>query len=196
MPNFIKTEKFTPEYAWKEKTITYFGRLSKEKGLFTLIEAIRNIPDITLKIIGQGFAKEKLQEKIKSDEITNVKFLGYKTGEELNNEIRNSIFVVLPSECYENNPRSVIEAFALGKPVIGARIGGIPELVKDNETGLTFNPGDSKDLSLKIKELLDSPDEIRAMGKRARGFVETELNAEKHYQKLMTIYEKAKHGLF
>ena len=100
------------------------------------------------------------------------------------------MFTVLPSECYENNPRSVLESFALGKPVIGARIGGVPELVKDNETGLTFEAGDAEDLRAKIEFLLNSPGRIVEMGKNARKFVEEELNAEKYYNKLVSIYRR------
>ena len=101
------------------------------------------------------------------------------------------MFTVLPSECYENNPRSVLESFALGKPVVGARIGGVPELVKDNETGLTFEAGDSEDLRAKIEFLLNSPGRIVEMGKNARKFVEEELNEEKFYRRLIKMYNQA-----
>jgi glycosyltransferase involved in cell wall biosynthesis len=79
----------------------------------------------------------------------------------------------------------------LGKPVIGARIGGIPELVKEGKTGLTFESGDVVDLRNKIISLSDSKDKIPIMGKRARKFVEENFNSEKHYQKLMKIYQMA-----
>ena len=100
------------------------------------------------------------------------------------------MFVVVPSECYENNPRSVIEAFALGKPVLGSNIGGIPELVKDGKTGLTFEVGNVEDLRTKIKYLLNNSDKIVEMGKNARKFVEVELNEEKYYNKLFSIYRR------
>ena len=103
------------------------------------------------------------------------------------------MLVVLPSECYENNPRSIIEGFALGKPVVGARIGGIPELVRDNENGLTFESGNYEDLKSKIIHLVQNPNKITEMGKRARKFVEIELNEEKHYKELMDIYNSISH---
>ncbi len=99
--------------------------------------------------------------------------------------------VVIPSQWYENYPRSVIEAFALGKPVIGSRIGGIPELVRDGETGLTFEPGNAEDLRAKVKLLISNPDMVSEMGRTARRFVEEKLNPEIHYQGLMKIYELA-----
>jgi glycosyltransferase involved in cell wall biosynthesis len=98
---------------------------------------------------------------------------------------------VIPSEGYENNPRTVIEAFALGKPAVGARIGGIPELVEDWETGLTYASGDKDDLKKKITLMNDNRDKISQMGKNARKLVEQNLNADIHYQNLIKIYKKA-----
>lgn len=190
LPNFIDAEDCELEYKYTQKTICYFGRLSKEKGLFTLLDTMKGI-DVKLKIIGDGSLKECLRLKVKSENSDNVYFLGHKVGEELKNEIKNSMVVVFPSEWYENNPRTVLESFALGKPVVGARIGGIPELVKDNETGLTFEPGNTRDLRDKIEILLAKPDKIVEMGKNARKFVEENFKPEKHYEQLMEIYKMA-----
>jgi len=201
LPNFIDIQKFRQfntavesESAKNNRYIIYIGRLSSEKGLFTLLEAAKLISrgnkEIEIKMSGDGPIREKLQEKVKAEKINNVRFLGYIKHEDLCQEIKNSLAVVLPSECYENNPVSVMEAFAMGVPLIGARIGGIPELVRNNETGLTFEPGDSKDLASKIEYMANNPDEAAEMGEKARAFVEQELNAEKHYQKLMEIYKR------
>ena len=191
LPNSLKLDEFEPQYEWDENSIVYFGRLSKEKGLFTLIDAIKDNFNICLKIIGEGPLKNELASKAKAENINVVSFLGYKAGEELKKEIRNSMFVVLPSEWYENNPLTIIEGFALGKPAVGARIGGISELVIDGKTGMLFDSGNADDLSLKIEYLLNNPNKIVKMGRNARIFVEQKLNAEKHYQKLMEIYDQA-----
>jgi len=190
LPNFVHLEEFSTQFNWQDNSIVYFGRLSKEKGLLTLIEAVKDL-DVKLKIIGEGPLKSNFKFKIKNEKLSNVELLGYKSGEELTNEIQKSMFVVLPSEWYENNPRSIIEGFALGKPAVGSRIGGIPELIKNNETGLTFEPGNAEDLRSKIKYLIDNPDKVVEMGRNGRAFVERELNAERHYQRLMEIYEQA-----
>ena len=190
LPNFLDVNKYEPQYEWRDRTICYFGRVSEEKGIITLIEAMKGL-DLKLKIIGDGPIKESLQAKVKTEKMTNIIFLGFRSGKELEHEIRNSMIVVLPSIWYENYPRSVIEAFALGKPVIGARIGGIPELVRDSETGLTFEPGNAADLRGTILSLLKARGKIVEMGKTARAFVEEELNPEKHYQVLMQIYMEA-----
>lgn len=191
LPNFVWLDEFEPNYYFEENTICYFGRLSKEKGLLTLIDAVKGL-DIKLKIIGEGPLKETLQSVVANFSLRdkeNIQFLGYKSGEELKNEIKKAMFVVLPSEWYENNPRTVLESFALGKPVVGSRIGGIPELVIDEITGYTFEVGNVEDLREKIIYLVKNPQKIVELGKNARKFVEENHNPERYYQKLMEIYQ-------
>ncbi|MCC6544787.1 MAG: glycosyltransferase family 4 protein [Nitrospirae bacterium] len=194
LPNFIDANKFENINGREERldnSVVYFGRLSQEKGISTLINAARKIgPEVLFKIIGDGYLRSSIEYTVKENGINNVQFLGYMKGEALYQEIKGSKAVILPSECYENNPMSVIEAFALGRPVIGARIGGIPELVRDKETGLTFEPGNADDLSEKIERLLADSSLSVAMGKNARRFVEAELNPERYYQRLMEIYRQ------
>jgi len=189
LPNFVDTNNFVPKFNYKQKTIVYFGRLSREKGLETLIDAVKDIKDVYLKIVGEGPLKNDLEERAQKGNNRNIRFLGYKTGEQLKHEIRESMFTVLPSECYENNPRSIIEAFALGKSALASRIGGIPELVKDGETGITFEPGNIGDLTEKLIVMLKNPDKVSQMGKSARKMIEKKYNAESHYDNLMKIYK-------
>jgi glycosyltransferase involved in cell wall biosynthesis len=200
LPNFINLQKFKFDNRMShpddKKSIVYFGRLSHEKGLWTLLEASRSLKhdnigrNIEIKIIGDGPIRDELKELVKADGINNVRFLGYLQGKELYQEINKSSVVVLTTECYENNPVSVLEAFALSKPVVGARIGGIPELVKDGETGITFEPGNPNDLSSKILHMINNPVKADEMGKNARELVELEFNAEKYYEKSIEIYKQ------
>ncbi len=191
LPYLIKSDEISPEYNWTEKSIVYFGRLTNEKGLFTLLDAVKKIKGVTVKIIGEGPREEDIRTKLRIEKIWNVKLLGYKSGSELESEIKKSMFSILPAEYYDNSPRAIIESMAIGKPVVGSRIGGIPELIRDNETGLTFEPGNAKDLRAKIEYLVNNQDQIVKMGKNARSFVEKELNADKHYNRLMGIYNQA-----
>lgn len=191
LPNFVNLDDFCPDYSWEGKSIIYFGRLSGEKGLFTLFEALKDLPKIKLKIVGEGPISEGLKSLAERKNMNNVKFYGYLNGARLQEEVRKSMFVVLPSEWYENNPRSIIEGFALGKPAVGARIGGIPELVIDDLTGLTFESGNPEDLKEKILSLANNPQNVMRFGKNAREFAEKNLNQEIHYQKLMNIYKYA-----
>lgn len=204
VPNFIDMTGFdelnkSVEYkrGENENSVVYFGRLTQGKGLVTLLEAA-NIwqqknkgNELIVKIIGDGPLKNELKEVVETTSINNVRFLGYMKREKLFQEIKNSIAVVIPSEWYENNPMSVIESFALCKPVIGSRIAGIPELVRDNYTGLTFEAGNAFDLYTNMLFLMENPDKAREMGKEANQFVRDELNAQNYYKKLLEIYKLA-----
>lgn len=189
LPNFVDIDNFLPQYDWQDNSIVYVGRLSFEKGVMSLIKAASFIPDIKFKIVGDGPLMEELKDLVKMRNISNVEFLGYKSGKELKDEIRKSMCVVVPSQCYENNPRAAIEAFALGKSVIGARIGGIPELVKDNITGVTFNSGDVDDLVEKISLVTKDNRRLKKWAKSARDTAEKEYSADVYYDKLISIYK-------
>jgi glycosyltransferase involved in cell wall biosynthesis len=193
LSNFLDLNDYSnrPRYAWQDNHIIYFGRLSKEKGLFTLIEAVKDIKEIKLSIIGDGPLKNKLEQDVTVKKINNVFFLGFKSGCELRDLIERCLFVVLPSQWHENNPRAIIESFALGKTVLGSKMGGIPELIINGKTGLTFESGNASDLKEKILYLIKNPDLIVEMGKNARGFAEENFNEERHYKGLMEIYKMA-----
>jgi len=190
IPNFIWIDEFDPSYSWDDETIVYFGRLSPEKGLHTLLDALTGL-EVKCIIIGDGPQKAELVNKAKKEGLTNVSFISHMPWKDLMPRLKKSLFVVLPSLWFENSPRSVFEAFAHGKIVLGARIGGIPELVLDFQTGLTFNPGDSSDLKEKIVYLLRNKGKIVDMGKRAREVVEDRFNPEVHYRKLLEVYGRA-----
>lgn len=188
IPNFIQVEHYIPKY--QGGYALFVGRLSKEKGISTLLKAVSGL-DVELKIVGDGPMKVEYENYTRTQGISNVVFEGYKSGEELQELFRNAAFVVFPSECIENGPMTILEAFVYGKPVIGSDIGGIPEMVIEGETGLIFKAGDSQELKEKIRYLLTHPSLLAEMSKKARKKVEEEYNAELHYRRLMEVYEKA-----
>jgi glycosyltransferase involved in cell wall biosynthesis len=188
--NFVDINRFETAETSKDNKFVYWGRLSSEKGIFTLIEAADGLA-VKLEIIGEGPLRKNIEAELGKRKINNVVLSGYLSGENLFSRIKDSLAAIVPSQCYENNPFSILEAFALGKPVIGSRIGGIPELIKDNITGLSFEAGNSKDLKEKILSLLSNPENTSEMGRNAREFAEQELNSEKHYQILMEVYTQA-----
>jgi len=170
----------------------YIGRLSEEKGIKTLIDAVIKAGTGRLKIVGDGQLKDELISYVRSNSVNGaVEFLGYKKHEEVIKLLRRCRFVVLPSDWYENFPYSILEAFACGRPVIGSRIGGIPELIDDGENGLLFTPGDSDALADKIKKLHIEGDKISEMSRNAQKKFKENYGHEKHYQRLMEIYKQA-----
>lgn len=188
IPNFVNIENFDPEFKPGDY-ILYVGRLSKEKGVITLLRAVKDI-GVKLKIVGDGPIKHDCERFVSENEISNVEFVGYKSGEELKQLYRNSAFLIMPSEWYENAPMTILESFAYGKPMIGSKIGGIPEMIIDGETGFLFEPANENDLREKILYFLSKPSLIEQMGKNARLRVEREYNAEIHYNKLIEVYKR------
>ncbi|MFC1669974.1 glycosyltransferase family 4 protein [Spirochaetota bacterium] len=168
----------------------FFGRLVEGKGIETLLKAVKNIELKKLLIIGDGHLRKKLEDFVKTNSLNSrIVFAGYKPRDEMIKIIKKSLFVIVPSEWYENYPYSILESFACGKPVIGSNLGGIPEQVIDGKTGLLFKSGNAENLKEKIIYLINNPEKIIEMGNNARNFV-NELNPESHYRKTIQIYEK------
>jgi glycosyltransferase involved in cell wall biosynthesis len=120
----------------------YMGRLSREKGLHTLLKAVAGIPGIRLKIMGDGPIRGELEDCAAGEAAGKVEFLGYIEGQRRFDILRRARAMVLPSECYDTFPFSVLESFALGTPVIGSRIGGLSEQIEDSKNGLLFSGTD------------------------------------------------------
>jgi glycosyltransferase involved in cell wall biosynthesis len=185
--NFKDLQTYEPQYEHK-RYVLFFGRFSVEKGIKTLVDSMKDIPDIPLKIAGRGPDEDVLKEYAQTSNLKNVEFVGFKTGEDLAQLIKDSAIVVVPSEWYENCSNTVIEAFAYGKPVIGSEIGGIPEQVVHGRNGLLFPAGDSGKLAEAISLLYRDEERIRSMGIEARKTVETKYSGERHYERLIEIY--------
>jgi len=183
--NGIDLKEYKPTYEDKGYAL-YFGRLSKEKGIETLLKAHRDIAkEIPLKIVGTGLIENELKAKYSKAE-----FLGYRTGKELKSIIAQASFVVVPSEWYENCSMVVLEAMALGKPIIASRIGGLPEQIEDGRTGLLFEMGNVKELRERMLYLWKNKDLRIEMGREARKKAEREFSLERHCEELLHIYKK------
>lgn len=159
----------------REDYYCFIGRLSHEKGAKTLIEAANQLP-YKLVIIGGG----PLMDELKSVAHTNIEFVGFKQWDDIKQLVGKARFSVIPSEWYENNPLSVIEAQCLGTPVLGANIGGIPEL-----TDYTFSSGNIADLKTKIEKMWNSELDYQQIASDAQH----RYDAETYYDKLINIYK-------
>ncbi len=188
LPNAIDLAHYRPHYDGMDYCV-YFGRLSSEKGVSTLIRAMKGLPDFRLLIIGDGLQRGELEDLARDQRMTNVEFLGPLYGDDLVDLVSHSLFVVLPSQCFENCPFVVLEAFALGKPVVGSDLGGIPELISPGREGFLFRPGDVQDLMARMRYLFHHRQEAIKMGKNARQRVVQNHNRQAHYGRLIDIYE-------
>ncbi len=163
----------------------FVGRLSSEKGVDVLVAAASQIENAEVHIAGVGPESEHIQG------VANVKPLGALGGDAVRVMMSRSMALILPSIWYENFPRTLVEAFGCGLPVIASRIGALAELVQDGVTGLLFDPGNADDLADKMCWALDNPDRMSEMGRNARNLYEAEFTAHRNYQQLIAIYRDA-----
>lgn len=164
----------------KKDYVLYFGRFSKEKGIETLIKVAKELPQIRFVFAGNG----PLEECLKG--ISNVENVGFKKGDELDALIREARFTLCPSEWYENCPFSVLESQMNGTPVIGANIGGIPELIEAGITGELFESGNKEALKAAIETLWNNPPLIEEYSENCKNFKFTTIDM--YVKDLMQIY--------
>ncbi len=179
--NFCNKHIDLPPKNLDKKYVLYFGRLSPEKGIKTLIEVCKELDYIHFIFAGEG----ELSDLCKG--IDNAEYVGFKFGEELDRLIRNALFSVSPSEWYENCSMSIMESLSLGTPAIGSDLGGIPELIKNNETGLIFKAKDKNALKEAIEALYNNPEKLNEMSRKCLE-ISNENNIENYTIKLTAIY--------
>jgi len=186
IPNYVDVSRFSPNSNPGDYFV-YFGRLQLDKGVATAVKAAIKA-NVKLHVVGTG-PDEVFIKAIATKSLNNVVFHGYLQGELLSQIVGNARAAILPSEIYENAPLSILEAYATGRPVIGANIGGIPELIRDGETGALFKSGDVDELAgllVRFKEMPDS--EVMEMGKMAYEYVSEKFTAELYMNKMLALY--------
>ena len=188
--NFIELDKYDLE-TQDDGYGLYIGRLSKEKGILNLIEAFSSIERRKLYIAGDGPERERIEAIIAERKLKDkIILLGYINQKRVKEYLRKARFVVVPSIWYENCPYSVMEALAMGKPVIGADIAGIPELIKDKVNGLLYKYDSISDLEAKMKILYENPELANQYGKNAKKIAIDNYGKEKYYNQIIDIYNK------
>lgn len=190
VPHFIDLEGRTPHFE-SEPRVVFVGRLSEEKGVDVLLRAMKEVKHLTCAIIGDGPEREKLQALAKELHIDNVEFLGALHDEDLDREIARAKAVVIPSQSYETFGLTALEAYAWGKPVIASRIGALPEVVREGETGLLFDPKEPKELAAHLNWLEGNFARVDAMGRAARRLAETDYSPGLHLGRIHRIYKEA-----
>ncbi len=168
--------------------ILYMGRLSREKGVDSLILAMREFQETPLIIAGDGPERKALERMSEEEGVGNVRFVGQKESDDLGGLLSGSMFTVVPSIWYENCPLSVLESMAYGRPVIGSKTGGIPDLIHDGEDGLLFSPGDANGLSDRIGLLLGDAGYRERLGRKAHRRARQEFTKEAHRDRILSIY--------
>jgi glycosyltransferase involved in cell wall biosynthesis len=165
----------------KDNYYCYVGRLSEEKGVDILLEAARQLP-YPLKIIGGGDLMDCYLAKY--GDCANIEFVGQTDTAEVFHLVSKARLMVMPSICYDNLPYSVIEALCLGTPVLGARIGGIPELIEPEHNGDLFTPGNIPELKSKITACYNHKYDRERIASEAQN----RFSADAFYGRLMAQY--------
>jgi exopolysaccharide biosynthesis WecB/TagA/CpsF family protein len=168
----------------------YVGRISVEKGLRVLTEAASACPEIAFRAAGSWGDRQEAPFAAPAS----FCFLGEIPHQQMADFLSRSRLLVFPSLCYEAFPMVIVEAMSAGRPVVASRIGGIPEIVEDGKTGLLFEPGNPMDLAEKVRYLWERPDLCREMGQAGRKKALEDYGEERHYERLLEIYETARSG--
>jgi glycosyltransferase involved in cell wall biosynthesis len=188
LPLLLPTELFHADKLIGDY-IFFLGRLEHIKGVHVLIKAAHLAPEV--KVILAGQLAQSLGSEISSLP-GNTQYVGMKSGEELAQLLRHARAVVVPSLWYENQPFSILEAFASGKPVIASDLGGMTELVVPQERGLLAPPGDAEALAKGMRWMMAHPGEAKEMGQTAQRYVINQHSPEVHYERLMGVYSKVR----
>ncbi len=187
LPLFLKNGMFQDMQS-DDGYLLFLGKLEPIKGIYQLLEACKMAPEVQLILAGR--IDRSLEKRLHQLLPRNAQYLGMKQGKELRRLLSNALAIVLPSLCYENQPFSILEAFANSKPVIASNLGGMTELVKDEERGLLVPPGDTQALADAMKWLVAHKREAKEMGRNGYQYAREVHSPESHYKELMEIYRK------
>jgi glycosyltransferase involved in cell wall biosynthesis len=181
-PNFAD---LAPPPPGERRGALFVGRLSPEKGVATLLGALDRAPQARVDVIGAGPEERAVAAH------PGVRWLGWRSSAEVGARMRAAAVLVMPSLWYECFPRTLVEAFGSGLPVIASRIGALAELVEHGRTGLLFEPGSADGLARALAWAESNPARMRAMGGHARSVYEARFSPERNYEQLMAIYADA-----
>jgi glycosyltransferase involved in cell wall biosynthesis len=181
-PNFVDVER-APQRP--RRGALYVGRLSPEKGIHTLLGALARLPDLELETIGDGPESETVAA------CAGARARGWLAQAEVIDRMRSAACLVMPSVWFECFPRTLVEAYACGLPVVASRVGALEELVEHGRTGLLFEPGSADDLARKLAYARANPQRMREMGDNARALYEEKYAPQRNYGQLMAIYSDA-----
>ena len=167
----------------------FVGRLVSEKGVLEMLQAWQRLSHIPLMVVGDGPLRDQTSRMMSGSISTHVRLLGQLSADDARAWMKNARFLVFPSRWYEPFGMTLLEAAACGVPAVAARIGGVPELVIEGQTGLLFDPQNSDELAAKANWAWNHPAEMAAMGSTARQLYQQKYSAERNYERLMDIYQ-------
>jgi len=170
--------------------ILFAGRLSQEKGVFTLLKAAVKVPELPLKILGDGPLENEIKQFITENSLNHIELLGCQPQKQFEKYLANALVTIMPSECFENCPLTVINSLYLGTPVLASRTGGIPDFVPEEKAGWLFTPGNVDELTQKLQMVENNKEKIIKMRPQVRKWGVEQFSPETNYKRLIKIYEE------
>ncbi len=174
----------------KGRHVVFLGRLSAEKGILTLIHAMRSLPNLQLRVLGEGPLGDVIHSYLQRHRITNVEMKGFVSGEAKWTELRTALAVIIPSECYEQSTFSLLEGSVAGTALVASNLGSLAQAVEHDQTGMLFRPGDAEDLAATLQWVADHPEEAHRMGANARRRAEVRHRDGVQYAQLLRVYQQ------
>jgi glycosyltransferase involved in cell wall biosynthesis len=190
VPHFVDAASYEPTFGGGAYAL-FAGRLSEEKGLFSLLEAHRRTPGLRLVIAGDGPLRAALEARVVDEQRSRLTFAGHLSGEAYDRAWREAACLVLPSEWYEVRPMVIHEASARGKAVVTTRLGTMPEIVEDGVTGLLVPPAAPDQLGAAMLSLVNDPARAEAMGRAGRALMEGTYTPQAHLAAMLDVYAQA-----
>jgi len=190
LPHFQRIGDASPPEIPADAPILYFGRLSPEKGVADLLHAMKALPSVRLLVAGEGPQREELQGLARALHLENVRFVGHKTGADLERLITSSQFTVFPSRAYEILGKSILESYARGRAVVATDLGSRREFVQHGKTGLLYPPGSVGQLACAISTLSTQPQLSARMGQAGCDLLREQHGEGPYYSRLVELYEQ------
>src|SRR5215472_12023237 len=186
-PNFLPTDP--GEGNDRREYALFIGRLVPEKGVRSLLDAWARLScPMPLRVVGDGPLCAEVQRAADRSN-GKIEWLRQLPNESVLKLIKQARFLVFPSEWYEGFPVTLVESMACGTPVVGARIGSIPEIITNGVTGIHFSPGNVEDLASKVQWASSHPDKLLEMGAAARREFLAKYTAKRNYGAITEIYQ-------
>jgi glycosyltransferase involved in cell wall biosynthesis len=188
-PNFFGMEAYGNDH--ERAYALFIGRISEEKGIGTLLDALVSMPDVPLKVVGDGALLPRYRSVVQARGIRHIEFLGGLDRRGTLGLLRNARCLIVPSLWYEGFPMVVVEAYAHGVPVVASRLGSLAEIVEHDRTGRHFEAGNAEDLAAQVRWFWQWPEKGSALAAQARVEYEKRYTPDRNYAELMSIYENA-----
>jgi len=189
VPNPASTSSKNIAEDFSENYLLFAGRISEEKGVFTLLKALKKFSGLTIKIIGSGHLEKEVLKFISDKGLENVEFLGQQNKAEFNKYLANALVTIFPSECFENCSLTVVNSIFLGTPVLAAKVGGITDFVIENKTGYLFESGNVEELIDKLNWIKNNIEELKKIRNSVQSFGADNFSNEKIYEQLLKVLD-------